>query len=95
MKYIKVTNETTEEDLQQQYRAWAKKLHPDLGGTEQEFNQLQDEMSKARSMINHSDFKGLDIKDIKDIAFKAAKKHFSTMLEGLLDELGTELKKRL
>ena len=95
MKYITVNNDTTEEDLQRQYRAWAKKLHPDMGGNQQDFNTLQEEMNQASSMINHSDFKGMNINEIKDIAVNAAKKHFSTMVSSFLDELGTELKKRL
>jgi DnaJ-class molecular chaperone len=94
MKYFTITKETTKEDLQQQYRSWAKKLHPDMGGNQQDFNILQDELNQAKSIINQP-AKTMDINEIKEIAVSVAKKHLSTMFNGLLNELGVELKKRL
>lgn len=50
MKYLSET--MTETEAKRIYRSWAKKLHPDLGGDEEEFKILADEYSKIQRKIS-------------------------------------------
>jgi hypothetical protein len=51
-------------------------------------------LNQAKSIIKQP-AKTMDINEIKEVTISVAKKHLNTMFNGLLNELGHELKKRL
>lgn len=43
MEFIYLKDIQDEKDLKKKYRTWSKKLHPDMGGTEKQMSQLNNE----------------------------------------------------
>ena len=58
MKYF--TNTNTQEQLKKKYKEWAFQLHPDCGGNEEEFKEMQDEYRKVFEIVKNKqiNFKG-------------------------------------
>lgn len=50
-KYFKVSNETTIDDLKRQYYKLAKLHHPDTGGTNEGFREMNDEYERLQKLI--------------------------------------------
>jgi hypothetical protein len=50
-RYLKVNINTTIDDLKKQYKAWAFRLHPDVGGTDEAMKILNSEYEAAIAKI--------------------------------------------
>lgn len=45
---------TSKEDVQQRYRELVKQLHPDVGGSQEEFQNLQDAYKQACQLLEQT-----------------------------------------
>ncbi|TQQ83119.1 J domain-containing protein [Halonotius terrestris] len=48
-EYLGLTNDASATEIQQAYRTQVKEVHPDRGGTDEEFKQLQEAYTKAKN----------------------------------------------
>lgn len=95
MKYIKVNQHTTTADLQRQYREWSKKLHPDAGGSDAEFQQLNVEYQQAQKYLQTGNINFISKDEIIRVLKTTAQHHLRNALTGFLTDIAENIKKNM
>ena len=97
MKYIKIDENLTNESLQLQYRNWAKKLHPDAGGSQADFQELTKEYQTALSFLENKNTNNTSdpVKNLVNQAKQSMGRHLRNAFQGFMYDISEELKKNL
>jgi hypothetical protein len=85
MRYFK--NCKTEEDAENVFKEWVKKVHPDVGGSEDDFIELKNQYDEFLQDMNPIDLPEIEQKSIKkfavDIKLNVSKKNADALKKGL------------
>ncbi len=78
---------SNEEEAKEVYFAYAKKLHPDYGGSEEEFNDLKEKYELCKTKMNFVEIPEVSSSEIVSLAkmnkFKVSKKNADGLKKGM------------
>jgi len=84
MKYFEKCK--TEEEAEIVFKDWVKKLHPDTGGSDEEFIELKNQYDEFLQKMNPIDFPEVTMPEIKkyapDFKLKVSKKNADALKKG-------------
>jgi len=80
-------NCSNEDEAKDVYFAYAKKLHPDMGGSEEKFNDLKEKYELFKTKFNYVEIPEVSSSEIvslaKMIKFKVSKKNADGLKKGM------------